>query len=76
MKKLILILALVVFSCAKDEQQCNCDVKVIIVDGEVGVTGSYIITNVPSDCEGNVDWQTLRQGKPANHWYSGTVNCD
>jgi hypothetical protein len=77
MKKVLLVLlAVFLFNCDKDEQDCKCDVKVIIVDGEVGITGSYTITNVPSDCEGNVDWQTLRQDKPANHWFNGTTNCD
>lgn len=76
MKKLILILLLAVFSCEKDDKQCNCDVNVIVVDGTVGITGRYTITNVPSDCEGNVDWTTLRQDKPSNHWLDSVTNCD
>ena len=77
MRKLLLLsVAFIMLNCSKEDQDCNCDVKVIIVDGAIGVTGSYTITNVPSDCEGNVDWQTLRQDKPDNHWFNGTTNCD
>ena len=77
MKKLIIILlALTLFSCDKEDEPCTCNVKVIIVDGVEGITGRYTITNVPSDCNGNVDWSTVRQDLPDNHWFDGVSGCN
>jgi hypothetical protein len=78
MKKLVLVLAIATLvSCTKDEVECNCDVSVIVVDGAVGITGRYTITNVPSDCgSGIVDWNSIRQDLPSNHWFERTLNCD
>jgi len=74
MKKIIFILSLLaIVGCSKEDQGCECDIKVIIVDGTLGQTGSYIIQNVPSDCEGNVDFHSLNL--PNDHWFYETRNC-
>lgn len=52
MKKLLLILFIVLTSCSKDEQDCKCDMKVYVSDGNT--TNYYILTGAPSDCNGNV----------------------
>jgi hypothetical protein len=76
MKKLIL-LAIILIGCSKDEDinQCSCDLNIIIVDPTIGITGRYTIDNVPSDCNDNVDWQTIRQDLPSNHWLENVSNC-
>lgn len=75
LKLLLFLLVILIFSCDKGEDECNCDVKIIIVDdGELGQIGSYTITNVPSDCDGNVDVDSLNLA--SDHWYSNTLNCD
>jgi hypothetical protein len=52
MKKLILILALFSSIGCSKEEDCQCDMKVYISDGNTN--SSYIVTGVPSDCNGNV----------------------
>ena len=66
------LLALLFLGCSKDEQDCKCDVKVVIA-APTGPLTYYTVTGVPSDCNGNVDFKSLEL--PSNHWYQGTVNC-
>lgn len=72
------ILSLIVFGsliigCQKEEIKCNCDVDIVIVDPELGAVGNYTITNVPSDCNGKVDLESLDLRD--NHWFQRTKNC-
>ena len=74
MKKLLILgMVLGLVSCEKDAN-CECDAKVIIVDGDLGQIGKYTVVGVPSDCEGGVDRDILNL--PSDHWYIGTENCD
>ena len=66
-KVTILILGLLAFGCSKDENECSCDVEMTI-DG----TSTYTVTNVPSDCNGNVDKNDLNP----NHFFLRTKNCN
>ena len=75
MKKVIIFLTLaVMLGCSKDADPCTCDLDIIIVDGNIGVTGSYTILKAPSDCELGFDWQTYRdeENLPPNHWLQST----
>ena len=80
MKKLIfIIIALILFNCSKesnDSRNCYCDVKIIIVDGDLGITGNYTLENVLSDCNGNIEWDDISGNIPDNHWFDGVKNCN
>lgn len=70
MKKLILLLTLAtLFNCSK-EDECECDMRVYTTNGTTN--SSYIVTNVPSDCEGNVT--ANRDIVPSNHF--PTMRCE
>ena len=75
-KLLLLALLISTIGCSKEDQEnesCNCDVDVIIANPS-GDTPTYTITNVPSDCNGNVEFDKLNL--PENHWFQNTKNCN
>jgi len=71
MKKLLLLTLLITFSCDKKDVNCTCNLRVAIVDPNLGQIGNYTVTNVPEDCDGNYDVTPLNL--PPNHWVQ---SCD
>ena len=63
----LITLAVILTSCEKDDVECKCDLEVTI-DG----TGSYFVTGVKTDCEGNYD---RPDNIPSDHFIIGLRNC-
>lgn len=76
MKKILALLVFcsLVISCSKKEEECFCDASIILVDPELGQVGSYTIVHIPSDCEGNIDVESLNLQE--FQWFIGTKNCN
>jgi len=72
MKKITLLLALAfIMSCSKDDVECKCDVKVVVFETP---SFDYILTGVPTDCNGNYEQQD--DWLPENHVLVGEpFNC-
>lgn len=68
MKKLLILSALILSSCSKDEVKCKCTLKVTI-DG----TGYYYMQGVPTDCNGNFD---RPENIPQDHFIVGVQDCE
>jgi hypothetical protein len=68
MKKILLLIALILFSCSKEDQDCNCMGKFTTFGNQ---TGHFFVNNLPIDCETKSPTQETLNNLPSNYIFLG-----